>query len=264
MPEQLFYTAITRQTDDGYEVATEKIGDVTYVYAEHFVDEAEMRKRARQFEAQARQMDAAGDRKYLACSGTEPPEALIVRLTTLPTDAETPKEGDDKDAAELKRMAYADRVDALAAKAGAKTVSRLTAPEVDDSQEARPVPALALARSAVEVAEQMVRDAQDGVDVAQAKFDAVAAEFLSTSPDKLPEAGALRDAVAKADANDTRQMLFFGKEQYTPPADRRRMIEAQFHLDQEGGRLYRAESELQTRRECVAVLEKEEKENSHA
>lgn len=229
---QFFYTAITRQVGDTYEVATEKVGDVTHVYAEHFVDEAEMRKRARQFEAQARMLDVKGDGSYKAYSGMEPVEAFIVRLTEpLTKDEEVPK-GSTEEAYNASLAKYTARVDALAAKAGAKTVSVLTAPEVDDSQEARPVPAVALARSAVEVAEQAVIDAQAAVDKHQGRADTLAEEALSRG--------------SKSATPDIKAEL------------RRKADGAQDEAEQAKARLYHAQQELKARQKAVAELEAQE------
>jgi hypothetical protein len=219
MPD-LYYTAITRQTADGYEIATETIGDKLYTYAEHFEDEGEAKKRARQFESQARQMDAEGETAHKVYTGTEPPEAFIVRLTwPAMTDSES-------------RDEYYAKMDTAAAKAGAKTISVLGEPEHDDSQENRPVPPVAMARSAVEVAEQAVKDAQAAVDKHQGRADTLAEEALSRGP--------------KSATPDIKAEL------------RRKADGAQDEADQAKARLYHAEQELKSRQNAVAELEAQE------
>jgi len=224
MPD-LYYTAITVQTGDTYSVATETIGEGKdareFVYAEHFESESDMHKRARQFETQARQMDAPNGDAHKVYSGTEPPEAFIARLTFrgFEPDDESP---DD----------FNKELDAACKAAGAKTVSVLTAPELDDTQENRPLPPLALALSAVEAAEQAVMDAQAGVDQLQTRADDLAEAAKSTDPDGPgPEAKAALAQKARG---------------------------ALAEVDQARARLYHAQNDLEAKQKAVEELKARE------
>lgn len=206
-----YYTAITH--NDTNEI----------LYAEHFEDEGEMLKRSRQLEAEARRLGP-----WKCYTGTEPVEAFLARLTAKATDADTVKPDDSDNVRRSKFEAFSDRVDALAAKAGAKTISVLTAPEIDDSAECRPVPPLQLALSAVEVATQRVLDAKTGADALQKRADNLAEEAYGTGAQSEPE--------------ERKQVL------------RRKAVDAQAEADNEKARLYHAEQDLAEKIQAVEGL----------
>src|SRR5690349_15717487 len=114
-----YYTAMFRPTT----------GEIQF--AEHFEDVKERDKRATQLEAEARRQsppDVYGkptDDAWYCYKGEVPCEVYLARI------AVEPKEGEDQDA-------FAKRIQA-AGDAVKKTTSVLTAPEVDDTAEARPV-----------------------------------------------------------------------------------------------------------------------------
>lgn len=164
MPE-LYYTAVIK---DG-KVFTDADG---FAYAEHFEDAAERDKRARQFASVCH----AGP-EFMLYQGTEPAESWIARQGFRvydPDGNETPD-------------AYHKAIDAHAAKAGDKTVSKLTAPEVDDSQEARPLPEWAIAQHTVDAAHQVLIDARAAVTVANKRAQDLA-DFANgpRSPESEP------------------------------------------------------------------------------
>ena len=132
-----YYTAIIRDSDHKIE------------FAEHFEDKAECQKRSIQLNQEAHQRGEVDPWK--SWEGEEPPEVFIARLKA--------KEGDD--------------VEALVTKAALKSVSVLTAPELDDSKECRPVPSLSLALSAVEAAQQSVLDGEQGISAIMRRLEGV-------------------------------------------------------------------------------------------
>jgi hypothetical protein len=232
MPDQFFYTAIFRPSTG------EVLRDDHLTYAEHFVDEAEMRKRAKQFESHARSLGE--DAPWMVYMGKESFERNRARedFRAYDPDAETPEQ-------------FYKEMDAEVAKI-TKTASILTAPEVDDSQEARPLPAWAVAQADVERAELAVKDAQDGVDEAQKRADAIIDRVFSTSPD--------RPAAVAAHAEWETKTLMSG----APGADlkvayddRRQAVAASLTVDQQKGRLYLAQEDLKAKREVYDALKAE-------
>lgn len=208
MPDQFFYTAIFRPSSG--EILTSVDG---VPYAEHFVDEGEMRKRARQFEAHARSLGEVDP--WVVYTGVEPVEAYWARAT-----AEHP-DGEGEDTANK-------RLDALAAKAAAKTVSVLTAPEIDDSQEARPLPTWAVAQAEVEKAERAVVDAKEAHVALQLRADNLAEEAYATG--------------AASDPEDVKMLK------------RRRAVNAQTEADQAKARLYHAEGDYAAKANTFKML----------
>lgn len=121
-------------------------------FAEHYADEAEAVKRCAQL---AKEAQTRGPWK--SWQGTEPPEAFVLRQVTVKGEAE------DQDA-------YDARLDALIAKV--VTASVLTDPEVDDTEEARPLPPVAVARAELETAEQFLADCREHVAAVERRIDA--------------------------------------------------------------------------------------------
>jgi len=203
-------------------------------YAEHFEDESERDKRASQLEPEAARMsppDVDGEPtedSWLCYSGPDPVEAELVRMGAKPTKDETVAEDDPKDVAIAKWQAFADRVAAEAAEAALKTTSILTAPEHDDRHEAREIPPLQLAMSAVEKATQAVLDAKQGTDALQLRADNLAAEAYGTGAASEPE--------------ERKQAL------------RRKAVDAQAEADNEKARLYHAEQDLAEKIKAVEGL----------
>lgn len=238
---QFFYTAIFRPTTG------EVLREDNFLAAEHFADEAERNKRAKQFETHARSLGEVDP--WMVYSGQVPVEVYLAR------SAVAPKEGEEQ-------ADWAARVQAAGDKV-TKTVSVLTAPEVDDSElvdhsdpanpvvirPGRELPAWALAQHAVEAAELAVRDAQDGVDSAQKRADEIITRVFSTAHD--------RPAAVAAHAEWEKKTLIAG----APGADarvsyddRRQAVAAQTEVDQQKARLYRAEEELKARKADIAPL----------
>jgi hypothetical protein len=250
---QFFYTAIFRPTT----------GEI--LCPEHFEAKSERDKRAKQLEVEARQLSSKHDEDgtpapeaWLCYSGTDPVEAELVRMAAKPTKAEEVLETDDKETAIAKWKAYTERVAAEAAKAAFKTTSMLTEPEVDDSQEARELPAWAVAQHAVEAAELAVRDAQDGVDAAQKRFDDISARIFSKEPDRPA-------AVAEHAEWEKRTLLAGapGAEARVAYDDRRQAVAAQTEVDQQKARLYRAEENLKEKQAILApLIEQRDKESA--
>jgi len=203
MPDQFFYTAIFRPST----------GEILTPFAEHFADEAEMLKRARQFEAHARSLGE--DDPWMVYSGVEPVEAYLDRLTIQPKEDESPE-------------SFQTRQNALAAKGAARTVSVLTAPEVDDSQEARPLPAWAVAQAEVEKAERFLIDAKEAHIALQKRADNLAEEAYATGSQTDPE--------------DVKALK------------RQRAVRAQAEADQAQARLYHAEGDYAAKAQTYAVL----------
>lgn len=154
MPE-LYYTAVIK---DG-KVFVDENG---LVYAEHFEDAAERDKRARQFSSAC--LDGTGNLLY---QGTRAPEAALATAQYL---VDHPQTEDMDQKARDKIM-----TDALIAgdRAGDKTVSKLTAPEIDDSDEKRGLPDWAIAQHEVEAATQAVIDAKAAVEAKTRTADAL-------------------------------------------------------------------------------------------
>jgi len=197
-----FYTAIFRPTTG--EVLREVNGDVTIVMAEHFADEVERNKRAKQFEAHARSLGEADP--WMVYTGVRPLEwslAFAKYLEDHPMGAGVDQDARDKIMADATKAA--DKV---------KSVSILTDPEVDDSQDARTLPAWAIAQHEVEAAEQAVKDAQAGHDAIKARADQMDAAAYSTRPDRGPiEAGARQRAdSARQEAEQAQARLYHAQE----------------------------------------------------
>jgi len=227
---EFYYTAITHNETNEIQ------------YAEHFEDETERNKRAVQLEGEARRLGP-----WKCYTGTEPVEAFIVRLTTKPTDAETVKEGDDKDTIQAKQNDYTARVDALAAKSGAKTVSVLTAPEIDDRDEARQLPDWAVAQTSVERAQQAVFDAQQGSGAAHKRADAIIDELYGTSKDR-PDPRVELSAIQAQYESEIKAVTENRATKVNPLSpDHARAISAQTEADQADARLYLAQQELTAR-----------------
>lgn len=196
-----FYTAITHNE-------TNEIR-----FAEHFVDEGEMIKRSKQLHIEAVNL---GPWKMYA--GNEPPEAFLIRLYAKPEGSEEPKEGDDKETLAKKWEAFSARVDKEAAKAGSKTISVLTVPEIDDTQELRQLPAWAIAQHAMEKSAQYVIDAKQASSVLNLRADNLADAAYSRDASSIPE-GQRKEAIRKAlsaqqEADYAKARLYHAEQDY--------------------------------------------------
>ncbi len=239
---QFFYTAITH--DETNEIQ----------YAEHFEDEAEMQKRSRQLEAEARRLGP-----WKCYKGTEPVEAFLVRLNAKPRGKEIIEETDDKDAMLSKMTVFQMRVDDEAAKAGAKTVSVPTAPEIDDReiidhsnpgapvvvQAGRPLPEWALAQHEAEKAGQVLADATAHAAAAKAKAERINDLIFGTLPDRPDPREVLLEEWKKYNAELLR---YNDRHTNYPPRplrpDRQRAIQAHIELDQFNALLADAQSDF--------------------
>jgi len=211
---QFFYTALFRPST----------GEIQY--AEHFEDEAERDKRAKQLEPEARRMsppDVDGKPTedawlcYVSDKPVEWTQAFTQYLMDHPQDADMVQAERDKIHAQA--VAVADK---------AKTTSVLTDPEVDDRHEARGLPPLAVALSAVEKATQAVLDAKQGADALQKRADNLAEQAYGIGASSEPE--------------ERKQVL------------RRKAVDAQAEADNEKARLYHAEQDLADKIKAVEGL----------
>lgn len=230
MPD-LYYTAVIK---DNAVLMQDGI-----TYAEHFESATERDKRAKQFYSMI-----IGDESKKVYSGTMPPEAFIVLITTPTTEAETVVDGDSKETIEAKLKAFNDRKETLAAKAGAKTVSKLTSPEVDDSSEARGLPDWAKAQHEVEAATQALIEAKADVEAKKIRFDAVFDEVFGTDPnrpDPRKTVAKISDGIEK---DLVRQSIDPTAYVPTPLPNHLKVISAQGDLDRAEGNLYKAENDL--------------------
>ncbi len=213
---ELYYTAITH--DETNEIR----------YAEHFDDIVECEKRSRQLEAEARHLG------FWKCyKGTEPVEAYLARINAKPLESEVPDEGDAKGAIESKFKAYTDRINAIAAKAGAKTISILTAPEIDDRDEARPLPNYALAEHEYESAKRVVDDFTEIVQKYQARADSLDEQATGTKSDQAPMNPALKVAAdgARGELDQAKAKLYHAEKKL---ADKAAALEALKPKSKEG------------------------------
>lgn len=174
---QFYYTALFQPSTGAIE------------YPEHFEDKAERDKRARQLESEAR-VRGEGPDLWKCYTGDEPVEAYLARVNAFQPGGE----GEDTEN---------NRIDALAAKAASKTTSVLTAPEVDDRAEARPLPAWAVAQHELESAQLVVDDYQAIVDQYTIRANALDEEASiggKTTPHLRREAEGARTEVDQAAA----------------------------------------------------------------
>jgi hypothetical protein len=190
---ELFYTAIIQANTNAIE------------FAEHFDDEAERDKRARQLQGECiGRGEADGWRVYTGDKPVEWTLAFADYLTKHPQTADM--EQSERDKIMANASAFADK---------AKTVSIKAEPEIDDRDEARPLPAWAVAEHEQATALITLADAKATSDAATAKadeLDSLAAKTKGNS-DLRAEANA-----ARATAEQAAAILYRAEQDYQAKA----------------------------------------------
>lgn len=199
-----FYTAITHNE-------TKEIR-----FAEHFTDKGEMLKRSKQLHIEAVKLGP-----WKCYAGSEPVEAFLVRLAAKPEGSEIIFETDDNEASSKKLEAFSARVDKEAAKAGAKTISVLTDPEIDDTQDARPLPDWAVAQHAMEAAAQALADAKQSAETLIKRAESMDDQANSTKADRGARNPALIAAAdgARGEADSAKARLYHAEQDYAEKKD---------------------------------------------